>query len=254
MITTGCEGCCFLKHDKIGKGCILQQLCALQDGQAFAPGYCRQCRSTKWAAKQDKTDIAKLLHKTIEENELKMDLLVFFDETVHTVDNLRRTLGTDWYVKYTNNVIIIDTTGFGERRNLALQYLKSKEHSVPTIVDSSVAKELPSQREATIRRLSAKVTAPFFMTIPAGSVVNNILLFSKTVQYVPSRVIQWSFPMMIGRTMISPTNAHYGLFLTKPYRALTKSPEVESFSKQLSIEEKEMKMRLSWFCSECGLV
>lgn len=255
MITTGCESCCFLSEDGTNKGCLLRQACVLKDGHVVAPGYCRQCRSHQWAAKQNEKKIPKLLHKVIEENELKMDLLVFFDEAVNNIEHLERTLGTDWYVKYTKSVIIIDTTGFGkQRQNLALQYIKSKEHPVPTVVDSSVLNESITQREATIRRISAKVIAPFFMTIPAGSVVNNIFLMSKTVQYMPSRVIHWSLPIMIGGTVISPINTHHGLFITEPYRALTRSPEAESFSKQLISEEAEAEMRLSWLCSECGLV
>lgn len=254
MITTGCEGCCFLTEDGSNKGCILRQACILKDGHVVAPGYCRQCRSHKWAMKQNEKDTAKLFHKVIKENELKMDLLVFFDEGINTIDNLKRTLETDWYVKYTKNVIIVDTTGFGKRQNLALQYLKSKEHPVPTVVDSSVSNETTAEREATIRRISAKVTAPFFMTIPAGNIVNNIFLVSKTVQYMPSRVIHWSLPVMIGGTVISPTNMHHGLFITKPYRALTRSPNAKSFSKQMIAEEIEAEMRLSWLCSECGLV
>lgn len=254
MITTGCEGCCFLRQDDNGKGCDAQQLCELKDGQMFAPGYCRVCRSNKWASKQDEAGITNLLHRTIEENELKMDLLVLFDETVHTIENLKRTLGIDWYVKYTRNVIIVDVTGFGERKNLALQYLESREHSVPTVANSSVYHESIVEREATIRRISTKVTAPFFMTIPAGNIVSNMPLLAKTVQFVPNRVIYWSFPVMMGMTIIAPTNAHYGLFITKPYRTLTKSPESEPFSKQLVAEEAEMGMRLSWLCADCGLI
>lgn len=251
MITTGCEGCCFLKSDDRGKGCSVQQLCALKDGQAFAPGYCRLCRSHKWAQKQTETDTGKLFKKAIEENELKFDLLVFFDEKINSIHDLDRTLDHLWYTPYCKRVIIVDVTGFGKRQNLALQYLNSHEHKVPTVVDSSVNSEPISQRETTVRRMSKQITAPFFMTIPAGKIIGNICLLAKTIQHRPSRVIQWLFPFMMGGTMIIPNKSCYGLFVTRPYKALIRLPEADSFSKQLIKEEAEMEMGLSLLCSEC---
>jgi hypothetical protein len=254
MIVTGCEGCCFLKRNDKGRGCALGQMCVAKDERVFAPGYCRTCRSDAWASKQNEKNITKLLEKVIEENTLKMDLLVFFDEAIHSLKDLQRTFNNDWHVKYTKNIIIADVTGFGKRQNLALQYLKSEKHSIPIIIDSSVSNEPFTQWESTIRRLSLKITAPFFMAIPAGSILRNISVLAKTIKYTPSRVIQWSLPIKIGNTIIVPNDSCYGLFITKPYRVLIKSPESKSFSQQLAIEEIETKMKLSWLCPECGLI
>jgi hypothetical protein len=253
MITTGCEGCCFLKQDDQGKGCVLHQLCALKDGQIFAPGYCRFCRSHKWAAKQKTTDLSELYRKVLNERALKFDMLVFFNEAVNRIEDLEHTLNSDWYIGYAKKIIIMDVTGFGDRQNLALQYLKSREHPVSTVVDSSVIHESLEQREITIKRLSKKVTAPFFLSIPAGNTLKNFDLFAKMIQHVPSRVIHWSFPFNIGMTTIMPNQLYYGLFITAPYRALMKSPEVESFTQQLRKEEIETVMGLSWFCEKCWI-
>lgn len=253
MITTGCDGCCFLKKDGDNKGCVVQQLCVTEDDKVFAPGYCSLCRSHKWAKKQDTTDVTKLYEIVIKERVLKFDMLVFFDESIHNIKMLERTLDSDWYVPYANKIIIVDTTGFGDRKNIALQYLKNKKHKVPTIVDSSVVNESTEERDITIRRISKQVSAPFFLTIPAGNILGNLDAVAKRVQHVPSRVIHWFFPFRVGLTAIVPNKFHYGLFITIPYLSLTKSPEFESFAKQLRKEEIETEMGLSWFCTDCWL-
>lgn len=253
MITTGCEGCCFLKKTNKGNGCVLNQFCASKDGQTFAPGYCRTCRSHAWAKKQKHSSTKPLFCCVGEELSLKMDLLVFFDEDRNTLADLERTLDSDWHSKYTQKIIILDVTGFGNRQNLALQYINSKKHTIPIIVDSSVQHEAISQRGGSIRRISNKVTAPFFLTIPAGATLNNFEMFAKMIQSVPSRVIHWSFPTKKGDTVLVPSYFNCGLFITVPYRSLMKSPEAESFTKQLKKEELETEMGLSWFCADCWL-
>lgn len=254
MLTTGCEGCCFLEQKEKSKGCVLRQLCALKDGQVFAPGYCRMCRSHRWAEKQKTTDLQQLYKKVLDDRALKFDMLISFDESHNNMKDLERTLNSDWYVKYTHKIIIMDVTGFGDRKNLALQYLNSREHSVPTVVDSSAAHESIHQRGETIRRISRQVTAPFFLVIPAGNLLKNFDLFAKMIQHVPSRVIHWSFPFTIGATAIVSSNLNYGLFITDPYMSLMKSPEAKSFTEQLRKEEIETEMGLSWFTTDIWLV
>ena len=148
----------------------------------------------------------------------------------------------------------MDVTGFGNRQNLALQYIKSRKHSIPTVVDSSVIHESIHQRGETIRRISGQVTAPFFLVVPAGNIISNFDLLTKIVQNIPSRVIHWSFPFAVGTTKIVPNNLHCGLFITIPYRKLMESPETETFVKQLRQEEVETQMGLSWFCMNCELI
>lgn len=254
MITTGCEGCCFLKQDNQNKGCVLHQVCAIKDGKAFAHGYCRLCRSHKWAKEQGEADLQQLYKKVLDECALKFDMLIFFDEAINPIESLERTLDSDWYIKYAQKIIIVDVTGFGDRQNLALQYLKSKKHPIPTIIDSSVVHESVHQRGETIRRLSRQATSPFFMTIPTGNVLRNFDSFARMIQHIPSRVIHWSFPFTMGTTAIVPNKLHYGLFITKPYRALMQSPNVKSFAEQLKVEETETHMGLSWFCTDCWLI
>ena len=254
MITTGCEGCCFFKSDDTGKGCIAQQLCASKDGHVFAPGYCRICRSHKWARKQKTTDLSQLYKKVIEENALRFDLLVFFDEAHNTLADLERTLSQDWYSPYAKNIIIMDVTGFGERKNLALQYLQTQKHPIKPLVDSSREHETIGQRGDTLRRLSRQVKSSFFMTIPAGNTLSNLHTLARMVQHVSSRVIHWSFPFATGSTTIIPQELNYGLFITAPYKALMKSSQVKSFTQKLRTEEEETGMGLSWLSSECWLV
>ncbi len=254
MLTTGCEECCFLKQDDKGKGCVLGQFCTVQDEQIFAPGYCRMCRSHKWVKKQNTTELKQLYTKVLEERSLKFDMLIFFDESKNSVEDLGRTLNADWYVKYVEKIIIMDTTGFGNRKNLALQYIQSRKHTVPIVVDSSVVHESPDQREETIRRVSKQVTSPFFLVIPAGSMPRDFDAFAKKIQHETNRVIHWSIPETMGFTMIVPNHLCYGLFITTPYKALIKSSITQSFAELLRIEEIEMDMGLSMFCPVCWLL
>jgi len=254
MITTGCEGCCFLKEDNQKKGCVIGQLCVTKDKQTFAPGYCRMCRSHKWAKRQGSMELQQLYNKVLDERTLKFDMLVFFDEANNSIVDLEYTLNSDWYSPYAQKIIIMDVTGFGDRQNIALQYIKSREHTVPTIVDSSALREQVSQRENTIRRISKKVTSPFFLAIPAGSRLINFNKLAQMVKSMPSRVIHWSFPSICGKTAIIPSCLHYGLFITEPYLALTKLPEEEPFTEKLKKEEKETDMGLSWLCDDVCLV
>jgi hypothetical protein len=255
MISTGCEGCCFLKQDDSGRGCTLNQACLTnENGQIFAPGYCRLCRSHKWAKKQNTTDLQKLTTLVLEDNTPKFDMIVFFDEAQQRLEDLQKTLNDPWYEAHAKRVIIADVTGFGNRKNLALQYLKSREHVVPTIVDSSAANEPTRDREQTIRRISKQVKAPFFLTIPAGKTIKNFLLFVNVVKHVHSRVIHWSLPLMIGSTSVMQGKLCYGLFATAPYRALVGPIEADSFTETLRKEECETEMGLSWFCQDCYLI
>jgi hypothetical protein len=253
MITTGCDGCCFLKKDDNGQGCVLNQVCMTENNRVLAPGYCRLCRSQKWAKKQGTTDFSKLTSLVADENTLKFDMIVFFDEAQQKLEDLQRTLNDPWYEAYTKQVIIADVTGFGNRENLALQYIKSKKHIIPTIVDSSAENEPMCDREQTIRRISKQVKAPFFLAVPAGSTIKNFPLFANVVKHVPNRVIHWSFPFMMGSTAIIQDKLFYGLFATAPYRALVGPIDAKNFTEVLRKEEHETKMGLSWFCQDCYL-
>lgn len=253
MLTTGCEGCCFLKQDTKGKRCALSQMCVQGNGITFAPGYCRFCRSHKWQQEQNTTDLQQLYQKTLDERALKFDMLIIFDETVHTNDDLNATLRSDWYQTYVQKIIIVDVTGFEKKQNVALQYIQNQLNVVSIMVDSSVNHESIDQRNNTLRRLSKQIAAPFFMVIPAGKMVTNFDYFAAIIQYMSSRVIHWSFPLMVGGIAAVPYQFHYGLFITKPYLALMKSPEIESFTQRLRKEEIKTQMGLSWFCTDCRM-
>lgn len=188
-----------------------------------------------------------------ERKSMQFDMLVCFDEAKNTIADLERTLGNDWYSAYARKIIIVDVTGFGKRQNLALQYLKSREHPVRTLVDSSSVYQNIDQRDDTIRRLSKQVKSPFFMVIPAGNTLFNLESLAKMIQHISSRVIHWSFPFSLGSTAITPQQLHYGLFITAPYLALMKSPQVKSFTKELRREEEETGMGLSWLCNDVWL-
>ena len=119
--------------------------------------------------------------------------------------------------------------------------------------------ETTYQREATIRRIANKVTSPFFLVIDAGTVLRNLDMFAKEIQNMPNRVVHWSFPRTVGATTIVPYKLDRGLFITIPYRTLTKPLEIlpdetvviKSFTEELRREEDETSMGLSWLQTDC---
>jgi len=267
MITTGCEGCCFFAENNRGRGCAIQQFCMSTDERlVVAPGYCRKCRSRKWAKKQGTTDIHELEKAVDKENRLSFELIVVFDEAQNTIDDLVYTLGATWYHEHATRVIIADISGFGDRDNIALQYLRTRDHKVPTIVDSSVEHELLSDRPETIRRVVKQVRSKFFMVIPCGFSLCNIDWLATNVQAANNRVIRWSFPSVVGSTVLVPKNSCNGLYITEPYRTLSRKaitqsysdesdePRDRSFLEQLDKEEQESDMCLTLSCTECGLI
>lgn len=254
MITTECNVCVFAKRQKDKAGCTLNQLCILKDDQMCAPGFCRLCRTQNWAQKQGTRELKQLQEAVAGEMTLLFDMLVFFDERNNTIEDLERTLGSKWYVEHARKVIIVDTTGFGERKNLALKYILSKEHPVETVVDSSAEHEPVCERADTLKRISKNVEASFFLAIPAGGVIVNFDRFANMINKLRSRVVYWSFPSFIGDTAIVPPNPNHGVFITQVYKALIQNRDGKSFSEQLKKEEKTTEMILSWFCSDCWLI
>jgi len=258
MITTGCDACIFSKRQSGKAGCMLNQLCVLKDDQMFAPGFCRLCRTPDWAQKQGTRDLDQLKETVAGEQSLLFDMLVFFDEANNTIEDLERTLGNSgsrWYSEHARKVIIVDTTGFGDKRkNLALKYIMSKEHPVKTTVDSSVEHEPVCDRANTLKRISRDVQASFFLAIPAGGVIANFDRFANMIAKLRSRVVYWSFPSFIGDTAIVPPNPNHGMFITQTYKALVSNPTGKSFYERLKEEEKTTEMGLSWFCSDCWLI
>lgn len=254
MIVTGCEVCVFSKRDKDKACCTLNQLCVIKDGQVYAPGFCRLCRTQDWAQKQGTRDLKQLHEKVAGEMSLLFDMLVFFDEKNNSIEDLERTLDSKWYVEYARKVIIVDTTGFGKRKNLALKYILSKEHPVKTVVDSSVEHELSCDRSDTLKRISKDVTSPFFLAIPAGGVIAHFDRFAKMIAKLRSRVIYWSFPSFIGDTAIVPDNLSHGMFITQTYRTLVSNRDGKSFAERLKEEEATTEMGLQWLCSDIWLI
>lgn len=259
MITTGCDVCIFSKRRGDKAGCTLNQLCVAKDGQTYAPGFCRLCRTQDWAQRQGTRDLTQLQEKVASEMTLLFDMLVFFDERYNSITDLEKTLGfgsplKHWYTKYARKVIIVDTTGFGERKNLALKYILSKEHPVKTVVDSSVEHEPVCDRADTLKRISKNVQAPFFLAISAGNVIYNFDRFAKMIAKLRSRVIYWSFPSFIENTAIVPDSPSHGMFITQTYKALVNNKDGKSFTERIKEEEKTTKMGLSWFCSDVWLI
>jgi len=251
MLTTGCDGCCFISRDDKGVGCKLGHMsCVDNNGNVFTPGYCRMCRSNAWAKKHGTDDVSVLRDNANSENKLTLDCLIIFDERFNTKAELCRSVDSVSNKLEVAKIIIVDVTGSGNRNNVALQVIKGYSGIAKIVVDSSIEHETVCDRESTIRRISRQVSSGFFLVIHAGDVVNYIDRLSKIVDNSNSRVIHWSIPMKIGMTTIAPIQLRYGLFLTKPYRALVGGPNEMAFTERLRKEENETSMALTWFCGD----
>jgi len=247
MLTTGCEGCCFLKANK---QCAIGQFNIDLNGKMVAPGYCRCCRSISWAKDKGLTETEAMIQAIIADNKLVFDLIVIFDEHRDTIKDLETTIGnSSWYKNYAKKVIIADTTGFGDRKNLAMQYLQNnKQTPIEIVANSSVDHEPPLQTEQTIRRIVKMVKSPFFFVIRAGSIVRNIDELAVRVQQIPARVIHWSVPYMTHQTFLHENFIHSGLFITVPYRTLMANKVSDTFTNVLEEESKTTHIKLSWLC------
>jgi len=254
VLTTGCNGCHFLRNTETGKGCAANQLLVQDQNKVFAPGFCRICRSSNWVEKnaQDQTDDS-VLNLIRTENAVSMDLIVVFDENRNDLEDLCFTINNNWHEQHSNKIIIADITGPHRQTNSCLEYIK-RFGNRNSFVDTSTQKQPLNKIEDITRRVSRIVESDMFMVVIAGSMIAHFDILCEQIQNIPQRVIHWSFPFFAGRTMVVPYLAQYGLFLTKPYRRVLTNSSSRDFSGQLKLLEEETKIALSCLCNNNPII
>jgi len=258
MIYTDCNDCCFCQKDQ---GCAIKQLCHKRNNNVInTPGYCRIFRSKSWAAATGLTNIRELYKKAMDEAKFKMDLLVLFHENVATEKHLEHTIDEVWFGSYVNKIIVADTSGSKNRKNISLKYFQNLGNQksykdIPILLDVALEEEPPDESSKTICRLVQKIQSPFFMAIPAGKRINNMNALSDHILRWPTRTIHWAFPIMIGGTLITVVNPNTGLYITKPYKKLVVN-DGRPFTEQLNENEKTDKTGIahSWCCDSCWMI
>lgn len=253
MLITDCTNCCFMDNGR----CAAKQWQVEKDGIICAPGYCRHCRSQKWRNKQNTNEVEILIDRLREDNRnCCLELIVAFDENSNTQEDLERTIYNQWYASYVKKITIADTTGFGKRKNIAVDFVKQKKSDIPLLVNISAEKEGPTEIEGTIRRISSDVKQLHFLVVPAGGFVYDFANLIEHVGMATNRAIYWKLPVVFrgSETVMSFSPSVFGLYLTKPYRRIIHSSKDKTFSQQLKEEEASTGIELSWLFNGCLLV
>jgi len=226
---TNCSDCCFLKRGQEGKlGCVAGQYCVIPAGSdeslttvtVETPGCCRLKRSKKWADTQPQTlDDRSLVAIARHENALKFDLIVIFDEWIHAIEDLQKTIESQWTNGLCNKIIISDIAGSQKSNGYALEYLGSYDGDIPLQVDCPSSNESPVR---SIRRMSQKCTSKYFLVLPAGKILSDVSKLAHDIQYVDHRCVMWMFRQKYGETMLSMRgNTIFSLYLRDAFRKLT---------------------------------
>lgn len=239
--------------------CLAEQWQVEKDGMVCALGYCRHCRSQKWRAKQNTNDTEKLLDLLRQENQLskcQLELIVVFDEKLNTEEDLKKTICNQWYNPYVKKITIADITGFSNRKNIAVNFVKQNKLDIPLFVNISAEKESPAEIENTIRRLSSNIKQLYFLVVPAGSFIYDFHNLAEHISLATNRAIYWKLPIPIERsqTIVSFTPSVFGLYITKPYRRVIYNSQGKTFSQQTKDEEASTGIELSWLFNGCLLV
>lgn len=249
MLSTPCELCCFWDREK--RGCRAGQYC-VEAGETFAaPGFCRLYRTQAWLKKRqdagDGLDVGTLVDKAIHETDLEYDLMVLYDERVHTPDMLRLTLST---MNLARMNIVVDTTGHLTRGKSAMTVAKEfddKPYKVECIVDHNVI------GGGAIDMGSRLVERPYFVVIEAGRRIMGLAQVRMELHSVQSRAVYWHFPFYVGKTAMVAPRTGMGVYLKAAYDRLGGNEE-KPFWEKLAEYENQTDWSLSWLCERGALV
>jgi len=267
MIATNCGKCCFLTKSIHGLKCAAGQFCNINEGQqVVTPGCCKLQRSSKWEQKQLAGKSTEDLLKTVrEEMGLRFNLVVIFDEQVHTSEFLEKTLNDTWYHKFCSEIIVADLTGNEKREGLSIDFVK--QYDGPTKIKTDCVVEHGESHPAAIRRV-VKLFAKkgnYLMVVPAGQKISNLDKLDQHLRNVDTRVAFWHFPIRCGNTTLVEKYPYYGLYLLKPYLCFSRPflaiqegaepvANDEPFCAELQKYENELGLSLCWLFDRCKLV
>lgn len=248
MINTNCSTCCFIDKDK--GICSAGQFCIKDNGSLYAPGCCRLQRSHSWSNKhQDKT-LAELISIASSEAQLCGTIIIFFDENIHAISQLDKTVKNLNNASYFDHIIIADITKNICRSKILIDYVDSSNLNIK--VDYTI----DDNRDPTlvIRRIAKQLKSVYFLIMSAGSIILNSKWAMDQLNChlvsCQSRCAYWYFPKLHGHTILVESNPIDGLYLTKPYSYLINRSQ-EVFLKQLQNLEQSAGISLSYLFDEC---
>jgi len=203
MIHTKCSDCCFFENNK----CIANQW--IEDGEeVFTRGYCHLKRTYAWKQQYPQLNKNALLALVRRELSLRFDLLVLFDENIHTEGDLQRTINTPyWKYEFCNKIMIADISGNNNiTKNISIEFLKRNQK---IYVDKSVDKENPVR---AISRLYKNFQSRYFLVLWAGLIIDDLNELDKHLQQYSGRAVHWRFPNKICETYIDYQYNVVGLY------------------------------------------
>ncbi len=195
---TSCKQCCFLKQDYKGVGCVAGQYCIFRDDNIYTPGFCRLKRNQKWKDSQSGTCEEDFLNIAKQENILKFDLMIIFDECIHSYEDLEKTTEILWMDDRCKQIIICDITGNRVSNGYSKEFLDNYNGEISLKLDCSVNAE---NAVRSIRRMVVNCREKYFLVLPAGKILSRVNLLAQKIQK-NTRNILWMFPQQYGYNTI----------------------------------------------------
>lgn len=265
---TSCEKCCFLKTDEDGrKYCVAGQYCLMPVGsnQVETPGFCKLKKTSVWKNREPNTlDDQSLVAVARHENDLQFDLIVIFDEFLHDIDDLCRTLDPKWMDGRCRQIIISDITGSNQSNAHAVDYLQSYDGSIPLKVDCPLITESPVR---AIRRMSKKCICQSFLVLPAGKILSDVKKLAHDIRYVDHRFVLSMFHQKYGQQTILDMkgNTVFSLYQRDIFQRLTGHCQEECLKERCNCKsffndvkkveiETESEIFLTQFMDGCMIV
>lgn len=220
---TSCEKCCFLKSGEDGrKCCAAEQYCLMpvDSNKVETPGFCKLKRTESWKSRKPRTlDDKELLAIVRQENDLEFDLIIIFDEWLHDIDDLERTIDPGWMDNRCKQIIVADITGSDQSGGHSLDYFRSYDGNIPLKVDCTLTSESAVR---AIRRMSHRCMCKSFLVLPAGKILSDVKKLSHDIKYVDHKFILAMFHQKYGETILGMKgNTMFSLYQRDIFKRLT---------------------------------
>lgn len=260
MYCSNCEQCVFLDKSKT---CNVNQLYNVGNETIATFGVCKFFRTTKWVGLNRSQNLSELESIAQEELGLSFDMIVLYDPSKHSEEDLSLSLD-DWWHKPWCKKIVVANIGETENPNSQIRQLLSYScvKSIPSenLKINIAIERNPNGYYGEILRLSDEIKSRLFMVVEAGNAVVNLTYLDRLLQGGNFPGVFWHFPeigmgrsaddRMSNNVTLYPRHPVFGLYMTNPYRALATG--AQSFADDLNNEEiNPSQYKLDFSVSEC---
>lgn len=250
MFSTPCDGCAFLNNKKCGA----DQHCIELNDRVIAPGFCRLFTSDE---DYDKTlPVLNNIIKAREKASLKYDLVILFDDTIHTIADILKTeyqFCTDHYLK---NVRILDYNR--TRSRMSIQYFQKKARPTNKPAFTTMMEAKCDIVEEAIDHIIKLCTSPYVLVVNAGQSVGSLHLLSSIVES-DNRCVFWQFPIQRQSTLFFESDNPLGLYIRQAYKQIggthkDQDGHVHKYIDKLRNIDKSYGINLIWFSEAISIV